>query len=306
MSRNFLLIAFTMIGLSSVGQSLYDNYILNFDDTSRYNHILIDSFSNPNNIWQLGVANKSVFSSVNNVMITDTQNPYPTNDTSIFIIKNVACCSGFVEAHTVTFNGLYSIQSDTITDFGMIEFSPNNGGTWINLLTDTAYFSYIDWTLKPVLTGNSGGWKNFYCRLAQLGPLLNIQNDDTILYRFTFISDSIQTNKDGLMFDDFEFMDFTEDIHELKSNFSLPTFPNPASNILSISIPMELLQSSKKYSLKIYNILGLLVQESDIPKAVYDKSSLSININDLKTGLFFIQIVDMENNDVSSSIFIKE
>jgi hypothetical protein len=69
---------------------------------------------------------------------------------------------------------------------------------------------------------------------------------------------------------------------------------------------MELLQSSKKYSLKIYNILGLLVQESDIPKAVYDKSSLSININDLKTGLFFIQIVDMENNDVSSSIFIKE
>ncbi len=39
-----------------------------------------------------------------------------------------------------------------------------------------------------------------------------IELGDTVLFRFSFISDSIDNQKDGLMFDNIRFMDFTEGI----------------------------------------------------------------------------------------------
>ena len=56
--------------------------------------------------------------------------------------------------------GNYLVKSDSLKDYGKIEFSPDNGSTWIDIINDTAYSSSISWySAKPILTGNSG---NFY------------------------------------------------------------------------------------------------------------------------------------------------
>ncbi len=97
--KRFLFTSGLLIAIisSSFGQpsddNLYDTYFLNFDNQHGLQHLTIDTISNPNNIWQIGSLHKTVFTnaySVPNALVTDTINTYPINDTSTFIITNVA------------------------------------------------------------------------------------------------------------------------------------------------------------------------------------------------------------------------
>ena len=52
-------------------------------------HFKIDTTTYHHNIWQIGAPHKTVFSAAYtapNVIITDTVNHYPVNDTSVFTI----------------------------------------------------------------------------------------------------------------------------------------------------------------------------------------------------------------------------
>jgi hypothetical protein len=134
-------------------------------------------------------------------------------------------------------HGYYWANSDTLNDFGEIEFSPDNGNTWINLITDTVYNdNYYWWGEKPTLTGNSNGWKKFDVSLSDLGYVFNIYYTDTIQYRFTFVSDSIQDSLGGLMYDLLYFEDWVEGINDVNSNsFNIEISPNPAQEFLRVS-----------------------------------------------------------------------
>jgi hypothetical protein len=121
----------------------------------------------------------------------------------------------------------------SLTDYGYIDFSPDKGGTWYRADTsiNNGYCSFGAVQELPTFTGNSNGWKHFYYCLQVPFP---VANGDTILYRFTFISDSIQTNKDGLMFDNLHFEDWTEGIQEVQNNRLISISPNPTSDELII------------------------------------------------------------------------
>ena len=195
-----------------------------------------DTVSNPDNIWEIGHPDKTIFNSAcsePNVIITDTSNTYPINDTSVFIVKHVSDWSGgFQLHHTVILQGKYQVNCDTLTDFGKIEFSPDNGLTWVDLINDEEYYEmncYDWWTEKPVLTGNTTAWAEFRVWVAGFGPVFDIQPGDTVLYKFSFISDAVQTNKDGLMYDDFRFEDYAETIEKMNNNPDLIVFPNPTT-----------------------------------------------------------------------------
>ena len=89
--KKLIILIFILITVISYSQSGYW-YSFSFDDTCHINKIEIDTTSNPNNIWQIGCPNKTEFDSANsfpNCIVTDTANPYPINDTSIFIIKHI-------------------------------------------------------------------------------------------------------------------------------------------------------------------------------------------------------------------------
>ncbi len=262
-----------------------DDYFIDFDSPfSQNDHIIIDTLTNPGNIWEIGIPDKALFHYAHSplhAIVTDTLNPYPVNDTSSFIIKHtrMGCWGTFNYELNLYF--WFMMDSDTLTDYGKVEVSIDNGLSWINLLSDTSYF--IDWyELKPVLTGNSGGWQHFAANLYEL--TYQIGYSDTLLYRFTFISDSIQTNKDGWIIDDFHLNDFWEGVDEYKNSDLIDIFPNPSNG--NFTIESDLLNKSK-FRIEIYDITGNLF----FNEVLYSKHFKL----DLKDGLYFMKIIDGEN-----------
>ena len=254
-------------------------YTLDFEDTAALHHLRIDTVSNLNNIWQVGAPQKTIFTNAYsnpNVIVTDTINPYPINDTSSFTIVNVAH-DGFTAPHTASLIGEYSVNSDTLTDFGTIEFSPDNGTSWYDIINDTFITNHIYVQQHWIsLTGNSNGWQQFYVNLAPLGPLFNIQLGDTVLWRFTFISDNIQTNKDGLMFDNLYFEDYVEGIPEIQNDNLISISPNPTSNELRIyksnvsdSQKVQVLNYRGQVLYDNSNFIGDMIDIRQLPNGIY-------------------------------------
>ncbi|MBK6840035.1 MAG: T9SS type A sorting domain-containing protein [Bacteroidetes bacterium] len=281
MKKYLLLILMMLFSVASFSQSS-SFYTLDFEDTAALHHLRIDTVSNLNDIWQVGAPQKPIFTNAYsnpNVIVTDTINPYPINDTSSFTIVNVAG-DGFTYPHTASLIGEYSVNSDTLTDFGTIEFSPDNGTSWYDIINDTFITTHIYLQQHWIsLTGNSNGWQQFYVNLAPLGPLFNIQLGDTVLWRFTFISDSIQTNKDGLMFDNFYFEDYVEGIPEIQNDNLISISPNPTSNELRIYKS----NVSDSQKVQVLNYRG---------QVLYDNSNFigdRIDIRQLPNGIYLLK-----------------
>ncbi len=176
--------------------------------------IVIDTISNPNNIWQIGESQKSVVNgavSSPNIIITDTINPYAINDTSSFIIK-FPDMGGYSDFGTIEIEGYYNVQSDNPNDFGMIEVSLDNGVTWI----DAIQSGWVNWAFgPPMLSGNSNGWQYFYGDASTLASFFNGSTGDTIKWKFSYLTDGIQDSLDGLAFDDLRFCNWAIGLEEL-------------------------------------------------------------------------------------------
>jgi hypothetical protein len=282
-----LFISLFVISTQIIAQWEESNYDINFENDFGPSTLNIDTISNPNNIWQIGHPQKTLFTdafSAPNAIVTDTLNTYPINDTSVFVITNVAVGMGFEWPHTVSISAKYFVDSDTLTDYGNFEFSPDNGITWVNLLDDTgAYASSIYWNGNTTtFTGNSNGWETFKVNIQALGPVFDITYGDTVLYRFTFVSDSIETHRDGLMFDNFRFLDYVEDLDEYQNDNFISIFPNPAKNELFIEIE----KVSFNKAIQITNYQGQLI---------YDNTNFvgnSINIENFENGVYFLRYSD--------------
>ncbi len=286
-----------IITITGYSQNYFD-YNINFEDTSQFFRLEIDTSSNPNNIWQIGEPQKTIFTSaysVPNAIVTDTVNSYPVSDTSTFVIKHVSCPSGFQMPHTVILSGKYQVNSDTINDFGILEFSPDNGNTWVDLLTDTIYQDqgcYDWWSAKPTLTGNSSAWTDFYVWVAGFGPVFNIQPGDTVRYRFTFVSDGIQTNKDGLMFDDLHFEDWAEGINTVKSQFNSKIYPNPTSGNVEIQFLNE---TNETFEFTLFDSNG----KSVLIKRTTNKNSIQLDLSNYHSGLYVYKLLNQRNKAMS-------
>jgi len=203
-----------------------------------------DTVENPDCIWQIGAPQKPVLDSARspvNVIITDTVNSYPPNDTSSFIIMQIVDYGWYTPAPIDVpphLAGFYYVDSDTLTDYGTIEISADSGQTWINVLTDTQYNFFPQCGncnfKKPVLTGSSGAWKLFIISFRDFAMNNPIDPGDTVYLRFRFISDSTQTNRDGLMYDDFYMRDVWLGIPDPGKVQALTLWPNPATDLVNL------------------------------------------------------------------------
>lgn len=273
------------------GQNYYD---INFEGPLSLNgshELYLDTISNPNNIWQIGSPQKTVFTSawnIPNAIVTDTVNPYPVNDTSSFIISHIADMGLIGFGYDASIGGKYYVNSDTLTDFGTIEFSPDNGTTWIDLINDTIYGDTINWMApnllpfnEPVLTGNSNGWIYFRVDIKQLGQILNVQLYDSVMWRFSFISDGIQTNKDGLMFDSIFVIDIPPlNVADFNSENLTIVSPNPSSGIFTVTSEQEIT------AIEIYNVLGEKIFKSEMRDKKYE-----IDLSAQTKGIYFIKVI---------------
>jgi hypothetical protein len=208
-------------------------------------------------------------------------NSYSSNGTSIFILKHVR--PGIFGVNwTLLLDFYYKMNSDTLTDFGMIEASIDNGSSWINLMTqDTTYGLY--WQApKPVLTGNINSRTHFSLNLTNITYVVGYS--DTVLYRFTFISDSNQTNKDGWIIDNFYFEDIWEGIPEFQNNI-VSIYPNPTNERLFI----ERTQDNNSAYIKVFDQTGKLIMDDSSFKGE------ELDTKQLENGCYILKYSDSKN-----------
>lgn len=300
--KNTVLILILLLTLNAYSQP-YWAYTIDFEDTSQFFRISFDTTITSNNTWQIGEPQKTIFDgaySLPNAIVTDTLNTYPSNDTSIFLITHITC-DGFIWPHTVILSGYYKSDSDSLNDYGLIEFSPDNGETWIDLINDTVYSQYYEWSSpKPALTGRVNEWTNFYVNLAGLGYVFDIDYQDTVYYKFTFISDEIEEQMDGLMYDNLHFEDWFEIINEHSEySFSSKVFPSPATLFLAVEF-----ENSEHHTmeLSIVDMNGNCV----LPQEKTSEKAFHVNTEKLVSGLYFYKVTDLETNRWSSGKFVIE
>lgn len=255
------IIILSFVSLFSYGQ--FGVYSIDFDDIWSINyHITIDTLTNPNNTWQRGAPNKTLFNaaySAPNVIVTDTLNAVPANDTSTFYLIHERDNSEFNHAFGISF--WFQMDGDS-TDFGTIEISPDTGNTWVNMLTEDITYNFHWQGSKPTLKGSTSEWQNFYVRMddwaMNLGDFPVAMTADTILFRFTYITDNNSDPRDGWIIDNFTMEDWFEGVPEIQNDNLISISPNPTSDQLKIHST----STSDNSSIQILNSTGQILYDN--------------------------------------------
>lgn len=247
------------------------------------------------NVWQIGQPQKTVFNqaySLPNALITDTINSYPINDTSILTAKAPVYDHDW-GSHTIMF--YYKLNTDSLSDYGKLEVSADNGLTFINVLTQwNDYGFWWNGDIHENFTGNTNDWNWFSICISSL--LDSFPSADTIQYRFTFISDENQTNKNGWIIDDLVVTDVTENIDNLNQNIKNICYPNPTSNYLTIEYKTF---KNSQFRIELFDGSGKF-----ITMKVFESSLINIDLNDYESGVYFYRIIDEKNNFQTYNKFV--
>jgi len=249
-----------------------------------------------NNIWQIGNPSKTFFNSaysVPNAIVTDTLGFYPRNNYSTFKVTLYDSLWNEQPLNACSVRFMYKFDTDSLKDGGYVEISYDGGKTWTNIANDplvnTINHFYYDNThyLNPVIsngnaayTGKSNGWKQ-----GELAWCWNWNNPQSVILRFVFSSDSIQTNKEGWMIDNIELIvDICEGIPEFQKDNLISISPNPVSTQLTVDIK----DYSDKNAVQIFDALGQCVYNNQ------DFKDKTIDTQQLQNGYYFLKYA---NND---------
>ena len=266
-------------------------YCIPFDDTTCTYHVSIDTVAYPGNIFQIGNSIKPVLDSTfcgTKVIITDTSNAYPVNNHSEFVITNIAT-SGDKFGFKI-FSGTYYVQSDSGKDYGLMEISLDNGVTWYDLMDSTYSNNFMWWSSKPVLTGHTYTCKNFEVDLVNLISIQNFNLGDTILYRFSFLSDSIFDNLSGIAFDNICFSEFIEGISDIHfTPIKSVIFPNPSASNFQIEFENP---DKIPFELAVYDICGKRV----FTRPEVTENKIFLDCSSYTAGMYVYKLTDLQTN----------
>lgn len=227
-------------------------------------------------LWQIGAPHKTLFASAfssPNAIVTDTLYPYPVNSFSqFFLVTGI----DFGDFGYLSF--LYNSNTDTLNDFGTVDVHFQGDTAWYNLFT---------------LSGNSNGWIWLSTNVGNQIQLHSLNLGDTMIYRFTFRSDSIFDNKDGLMFDDIFFANWWEGIQRAAGLVASQAIPNP----VSIGQIVRVQTGVKSGHVVVTNMLGQKVYESDFENQI-------VTLNSTFPGLYRYTITDGRSDKTATGMFI--
>lgn len=150
-----------------------------------------------------------------------------------------------------------------------------------------------------MFTGTSNGCAYFDALLGDMASQFELSMGDTLIFRFTFISDEVFDNRGGLMLTRFNFNDFVEGISDtrfipIKSTLS----PNPACNTISIDFENP---DNNLFELAIYTIDSRLVLTQQNIRGTH----IEANVSDFRNGQYIFKLTDPINNRRSWGKFIK-
>ncbi len=278
---------------------------ISFDDSMTSSFITIDTLNNSANSWHVGEPQKSLFDSAYSppfAILTDTINNYPINDSSSFYLWYTDHYPGWWP--NIRFQ--FKIDSDSLNDFGIIEVSPDQGQTWINPLLETqAYnfewyvsYSQVDWLPNDsiLFTGTTDSWKTL--NLTLFGWDEHFVSNDSILFRFSFFSDSIETNQNGWVIDDIHMFDFFSSVKEVTVTLQSQVYPNPVTDNITIKLQNANVRSIE---LTITDEKGQIV----LRKSKINETEIKLNITGFKSGIYFYHLKGEGSDKQGRGSFVK-
>lgn len=307
MKKIYLTIVLLVFVVRNSTAQFYTQY---FDgaDTLFYNSIIVELDPDSSNVWQIGAPQKIIFDSAAtqpNAIVTDTINFYPTNDTSRFIAK-------------VNLNfgnwGIFALQwkqkldMDTTFDGGIIEYSTDTGNTWVNVFNNPFVYNFYGFqpanqdTLvggEYAFSGTDSTWRDIWL-CFDLSWLQQFQVNDTVLFRFTLLTDSVDNNKEGWMIDNMlAHITFIHTVKEVNQTDYLNVYPNPTTGIVNIAAE-KLMEFHIIEHMELINSQGRVVEKwNNLPtKFWFDASKYG-------DGLYFL-IVKTNIQSVTLPIIVSK
>ncbi len=287
-SKNYLILLLALFSLSSFGQ--YFTQYFDGADTSTSNALFVRLDTSANNIWQIGSPQKTLFDSAAtapNALVTDTLNFYPPNNISM---------AGFSVMPGPFFPGILAIQwkqkldMDHNKDGGIIEFSLDSGTTWSNAFNNPYVYNFYGYDFKNVDTlanghvafsGSDTIWKDIWLCYDQSW----LSQSDSLMVRFTFVSDSVDNNKEGWIIDNLTVHPtFVHTISEVPQDDYLVATPNPTAGKIQI-LAQKLDQFHLFEKMELYNSEGRLVQEFGQSPTKFD-----IDISSHANGVYYLKV----------------
>ncbi len=305
MKKNIILF---FILLFSSFNLLSQNYTQYFDGAdTNYNHLLttpsikieFNPGSNPN-IWQIGKPQKNIFNSystVPNVIVTDTINLYAKNDTSSFQFLTI--CWSQCDIRTLRWKQKLDYVNNE--DGGKVEFSVDGGLNWQNAFNNPNVYNFYGFNLANkdtllngdvVFSGTDTSWADIW--LCFRNPF--ISGFDSLMFKFTSITGHSTLSKEGWMIDNL--MSNCTVLHTLQDvnkDKYLYIYPNPSNNILHIDLKKNFKDIIIE-EIELINSFGEIID-----KWQKIKSKLDIYTNNYPNGNYFLKI---KTNYITENIAI--
>ena len=177
-----------------------------------------------------------------------------------------------------------------------MEYSINNGLSWMKLMPSIASINFYNNTTANVWEGFSVGGVGTW--LPVLNDLPALGGNSKVKFRFAFVSNSTIVN-DGFAFDEFQIGTVVSLGEKIKTNRStFTTSPNPASsNFTATFSGFEI----GAYQFEITDVNGRLIKEEYI-SMISSLQSMEIDVSGAKPGLYFVRMTNGKLNVVQKII----
>jgi hypothetical protein len=130
---------------------------------------------------------------------------------------------------------------------GIIEYSVDTGVTWTNVFNDPHVYNFYGFSIfnqdtlpsgEYAFSGTDTAWQDIWLCF----DLTWLSFNDSIYFRFTLKSDSIQTNKEGWMIDNLmAHISIMHPVREVDKMDYMNVYPNPTKDF--VNIEMEKIQN---------------------------------------------------------------
>ncbi len=291
MNKKLLLLTFLAFTLNFAGaQNVLKQY---FDgkDTLPQQSVIIHFDTASGNVWQIGPPQKVLFDSaatVPNVLVTDTINTYPPNDSSRFIIGFNTNIWSF-NLYKVAFRWKQKLDLDTTDDGGMVEYSLDTGKTWVNVFKNPNVFNLYGYdSLKNsdtlpgrgyAFTGTDTVWRDIW--LCFSGSI--ISQTDSFMLRYTLISDSTDNSREGWMIDNMMAQPtYYHTVSKIDPAQTFLVYPTITTGVLKIDADVE---AGEIESIYITDINGRLLREYK-----HTPVKTSVDISMLPAGTYYVRV----------------
>ncbi len=289
MKQLYLAFSFLLINLGLEAQS-YSQY---FDgaDTSYYNSVFYELDST--GIWHIGQPSKTRFSfapTFPKALITDTLNSYPSNTTASMHFKvPMDFPFGILAVQWVQ-----SLDFEDSVDGGIIEFRYTDTSAWQNMFNNNYVyniFGYDSTNVKTLSNGQVGftgtdTLSNIWLCIDMSWLWFSGAATDSFLdIRFTMISDSIDSQQEGWMIDNFNaHITGIHTINEVEQDRFISVTPNPTKGKLYLN---AIKTGSLQYieSIQLMDLSGKMVQEWGAAPTKFE-----IDIQGHDSGVYILRV----------------